>query len=115
MAAARGGDGPAAGRHFENEGLSSEGIAHSAGKRSSHATILVRSSAEEPPRKSRRGPRWEEWLKEACSYFEGSKIYYRNSRWTNTSKLIVIDTSTGQEGWLYKTKDDDESSPIDDP
>ena len=54
----------------------------------------------------------EEWLKEACSYFEGSKIYYRNSRWTNTSKLIVIDTSTGQEGWLYKTKDDNESASI---
>jgi hypothetical protein len=48
----------------------------------------------------------EEWFKEACSYFEGSNIYYRNSRWTNTSKLIVIDTSTGQEGWLYNSKDD---------
>jgi hypothetical protein len=57
----------------------------------------------------------EEWFKEACGYFEGNNIYYRNSRWTNTSKLIVIDTSTGQEGWLYKTKDDDESSPINDP
>ena len=48
----------------------------------------------------------EEWVKEAFTYFQGSNIYYRNSRWTNSSKLIVIDTSTGKEGWLYKTKDD---------
>jgi len=46
----------------------------------------------------------EEWLKEACSYFKGCNIYYRNSRWTNTSKLVVVDTATGYECYLYKTK-----------
>jgi hypothetical protein len=54
----------------------------------------------------------DSWLKDAASFFDGCNIYYRNSRWTNTSKLIVIDTSTGYEGWLYKTKGDDESVPI---
>lgn len=46
----------------------------------------------------------EKWLKEAAAYFDGKNIYYRNSRWTNTSKLVVVDKATGYECYLYKTK-----------
>ena len=54
----------------------------------------------------------DSWLKDAASFFDGCNIYYRNSRWSNTSKLILVDTSTGYEVWLYKTKDDNESASI---
>lgn len=55
----------------------------------------------------------EEWVKEASAFFAGSNIYYRNSRWTNTSKLVVVDTSTGYEGWLYKKDDDSDNDDMD--
>ena len=52
----------------------------------------------------------ETWREQAAEYFQGRNIYYRNSRWTDNSTLVCVDTGSGLEGWLSRTSDEGESA-----